>query len=279
MTGLRDAYRHAVATLRQGGVDGAERDARALLAHVCDCPADRVLLEGDRSLPPGVWDRLDRILAERVAGKPVARILGVRMFWGHPFEVTEDVLDPRPETELIVSLALEGRAPGNLLDLGTGSGVLAISLLGEFSTASGTATDISPDALAVADRNARRMKVDNRLTLIEADWWRGLSGQFDLIVSNPPYISAVEMADLSPEVANWDPKDALSPGGDGLGSIRAIAEGLDAHLAPGGRALIEIGAGQGKAAADILASGAHRLANVHADMDGRDRVVEIKQRG
>jgi len=203
----------------------------------------------------------------------VSRIIGRRMFWGRNFRITPHVLDPRPETETLVAEALAGPAPARLLDLGTGSGILAITLLAEWAQAEALASDLSPEALIVARSNAEDLGVADRLTLIEADWFSGIDARFELIVSNPPYIAAGEMDGLDPEVREHDPEIALTPGGDGLDAYRAIAAGAGARLAPGGRLLVEIGPTQGAQVTALFRAAGLVDVEVLPDLDGRDRVV------
>ncbi|MFB9148190.1 peptide chain release factor N(5)-glutamine methyltransferase [Roseovarius ramblicola] len=270
---LRAALASAQRALAEAGIEGAAGDARALVAEAAGVARDRLTLHLGDAMAPGARARLDAMLARRLAREPVARILGRRAFWGRDFAVTPDVLDPRPETECLVAEALAGPAPARLLDLGTGSGCLAVTLLAEVPGARGVATDISRAALAVASGNAARHGVAARLDLVEADWFDLVAGRFDLIVSNPPYIAEAEMAGLAPEVRGHDPRAALSDGADGLGAYRAIATGVRAHLAPGGRVLVETGAGQGPQVARLFADAGLAEVRILPDMDGRDRVV------
>jgi release factor glutamine methyltransferase len=203
----------------------------------------------------------------------VAQILGRRAFWGRDFAVSAAVLDPRPETETLIARALEGPAPASLLDLGTGSGILLVTLLAEWPDAHGLGTDIDGAALAVASENAARHGVAGRAAFREADWTVGLEERFDLVVSNPPYIPAADVEGLSPEVRDWEPRHALTAGPTGLEAYGRIAAGLAAVLAPGGRALFEVGVGQGAAVAALLREAGFGAMAVHADLDGRDRVV------
>ena len=174
---------------------------------------------------------------------------------------------PRPERNK------QGPAPERLLDLGTGSGILAVTLLAEWPAAEAVATDISPEALAVAGANAEAHAVSDRLTLAEADWLEGTEGSFDLIVSNPPYVAAEEMPGLAPEVRDHDPEIALTPGGDGLDAYRNLVPAAFAHLADNGRLMVEIGATQGPAVVALFEAAGYRDVTVLPDLDGRARVV------
>ncbi len=278
---LREVLAGGARVLAAAGVAGPARDARLLLAGVLGLEAGRLALEPERVLGAGEAARYEAAIAARAAGKPVSRILGRRAFWGRDFRITPDVLDPRPETETLIEAALALGPAGRLLDLGTGSGIIAVTLLCEWPEARALATDLSAACLDVAAENAARHGVGARLALRQADWFAGLTGgfggrfggRFGLIVSNPPYIRADEMAGLAREVREHDPALALSPGGDGLGAYRAIAAGLGAHLAPGGHVLLEIGPEQGGAVAALLASAGLEAIRVLPDLDGRDRVV------
>jgi len=217
-------------------------------------------------------EMFDIALSGRAARKPVSQILGRRAFWKHDFIVTPDVLDPRPDTETLVeaALALPWR---RVLDLGTGSGAILLSLLAARPGAAGTGTDVSDAALAVARRNAVQLGVQDRATLLRSDWFVAITGRFDLIVSNPPYIAADEMGTLMPEVRDHEPRIALTDEGDGLSAYRAICAGALAHLAPGGALIVEIGHRQGAAVAALFRDAGLSEVCVLPDLDGRDRVV------
>ena len=270
---LREALLEAARRLEAAGIDGAAGDARALLAEAVGIARDRLTLHLGDDLEPGAAERFAALIARRAAREPVAKILGRREFWGRDFAVTADVLDPRPETECLIAEALAGPKPLALLDLGTGSGILAVTLLAEWPEVRGVATDLSDAALAVAARNAARNGVAARLELIRADWFDGVTGVFDLIVSNPPYIAATEMAGLMPEVRAHDPRGALTDEAYGLSAYRAIAGGAGVHLHPGGRLMVEIGWTQGPEVADILRAAGFEAVAVLPDLEGRDRVV------
>ncbi len=276
---LREVLAEGARALAAAGVAGAARDARRLLAGVLGLEAGRFALEPERVLGAGEAARFEAAIAARAVGKPVSRILGRRAFWGRDFCITPDVLDPRPETETLIEAALALGQVGRLLDLGTGSGIIAVTLLAEWPEARALATDISPACLEVAAENAARHGVGARLALQRADWLAGLKGRFEMIVSNPPYIRADEMAGLACEVRDYDPTLALSPGGDGLDAYRAIAAGLGAHLAPGGHVLLEIGPEQGAEVAALLVRAGLERIRILPDLDGRDRVVLGKMPG
>lgn len=263
----------ATRALQAAGIEGAAGDARALLAVAMEVPRDRLTLHLGDDLDAAAAARFDKMVARRVARAPVAKIIGRRAFWGRSFEVTADVLDPRPETECLIAEVLRGPVPARLLDLGTGSGIIAVTLLADWPEARGVATDISAAALAVAERNAGRHGVGARLDLCLTDWFAQVTGVFDLIVSNPPYIAADEMPGLSAEVRDHDPEGALTDGGDGLSAYRAIASGAGAHLRPGGRIALEIGWQQGAQVRDIICAVGFAEVGVLPDLDGRDRVV------
>lgn len=267
-----EALRAAIARLTAAGVPDPARDARRLLAHALDLAPDRLSLHLPDRLTAAASARLDAALTARAARQPVSQITGHRAFWGRAFRVTRDVLDPRPETETLVALALE--APfSRVLDLGTGTGAILLTLLAERPGATGLGVDLSTAALDVARGNAQALGLSDRAELRQSDWFSAVAGAFDLIVSNPPYIAADEMTALSPEVRDWEPHLALTPGGDGLDAYRAIAAGVGAHLCPGGRLMVEIGPAQGAAVSHLFVRAGLENVAVHPDLDGRDRVV------
>jgi release factor glutamine methyltransferase len=263
------------AQARLGPVAGAQasREARLILGHVTGWSAARVATAGSEALPTRAADEAEAMLTRRLAREPLAQILGAWSFFGRDFRVTRDTLVPRPDTETLVEQAL-ARPFARMIDLGTGSGAIAVSLLAERPGADGLATDISPAALEVAAGNAARHGVEGRLRLLEADWWAGVEGRFDLVVSNPPYVTEADYAALAPEITRWEPRGALTPGGDGLSAYRAILAGLDAHLRPGGCCLVEIGAGQGAAVSALFRGAGLDAVAVHPDINGKPRVVE-----
>lgn len=270
---IDQTLRAAAKALAAAGIPDAAGDARYLLAHALGIGRDRLLLTGPEPMPEAAETQLAALLARRIAREPVTRIIGQRMFWGRAFTVTPDVLDPRPDTETVIAAALDGPAPARLLDLGTGSGAIAVTLLAEWPGSRGIATDISDPALAVATQNAQALGVASRLETIRSDWFNAVTGRFDLILSNPPYIAAHELADLSPEVRLHDPAIALSPGDDGLAPYRIIAAQAPAYLSAQGRVIVEIGWQQGADVTAIFQAAGWREIRLIPDMEGRDRVV------
>lgn len=270
---LAEALRAGAARLTAAGIEGAAGDARALLCHATGLAPGRLTLHLPDTLSPEAEERFGAALMARAARQPVAQIIGQRLFWGRSFRVTPDVLDPRPETEVLVAAALE--APfTRVLDLGTGSGAILLSLLADRPLTKGIGVDVSPAALAVAQGNATALGLAVQAELRLSDWFAAVPETgFDLIVSNPPYIADDEMVGLAPEVRDWEPHLALTPGGDGLDAYRAIAAGAGSHLAPSGRLMVEIGPTQGTAVTGLFRAAGLRDVAIRVDLDGRDRVV------
>ena len=267
-----DALRRAVPLLQEAGIEDGSRDARVLLAHALGIGHDRLTLKLPDEMTEPQEALYDAALKARLARQPVAQITGRRLFWGQSFRVTRDVLDPRPETETLVAEALT-QPFLKVLDLGTGTGCILLSCLKGMPMARGLGTDISEAALQVAVGNTRDLGLEAQARFRKSDWFANVTGAYDLIVSNPPYIAADEMPALAPEVRDWEPLQALTPGGDGLDAYRAIARGAGARLMPGGRILVEIGPTQGPAVAALFATAGLEGIRVLPDLDGRDRVV------
>ncbi|MCC6847966.1 MAG: peptide chain release factor N(5)-glutamine methyltransferase [Deltaproteobacteria bacterium] len=263
------------------GIASARLDAELLLAEVLGTDRIGVYLRFDRPLAGTEVDAYRALVKRRGGGEPVAHLLGRREFWSRSFVVTPDVLVPRPETELVVERALAaadaagGRArPLRILDLGTGSGALAVTLAAELPQADVTAVDASPAALAVAGRNAAALGVAARTRFLASDWTTALAAaaRFDLVVSNPPYVPSGDLADLPPEVRR-EPTLALDGGPDGLAAYRRIAAEAARVLAPGGALVCEVGAGQAAAVAALFEAAGLGAIGRFADLAGIERVV------
>jgi release factor glutamine methyltransferase len=272
MSTVRAALAAGAAQLRAAGVPDAAGDARHLMSLALGIGPDRLTLHLPDAIDPAAEAAFSRLLARRAAREPFSQIAGERLFWGRRFRVTRDVLDPRPETEILLAEAL--RAPfGRVLDIGTGSGAILLSLLADRPGATGVGTDASSAALAVAADNAAALGLADRAALVATDWAAGVAGPFDLIVTNPPYIAAAEFAALAPEVRDWEPGCALTDGADGLSAYRAILPAVPGLLAPGGRFLCEIGPSQGAAVSALARAAGLAAVRLLPDLDGRDRVV------
>jgi len=268
--------RRAARQLSLRGIETAALDARLLLQEATGMSHADIIAEPDMIPAPQALATFWNFM-ERCAGlEPVSRILGTRSFYGRDFTVNPAVLDPRADTETLVDAAvalMAGKNPIRLLDLGTGSGAIAITLLAEMPHATGVATDLSGEALAVASANARRHGVLPRLELLTANWFLGVAGQFDLIVSNPPYIPVDEIAGLSVCVRDYDPLGALDGGPDGLSAYHSIAAGAPIHMAPGAHILLEIGAGQETAVQDLFAAQGFAAERQYKDLAGYIRCL------
>lgn len=261
----------AAARLRAAGVADPGRDARILLAHAARIEAARVTLIAPEDLAPDIAERYEQLIALRAVRVPVSHLLGEREFYGRRFKVSREVLDPRPETEILIEAALADPYE-RVLDLGTGSGCILVTLLAERDATFGVGSDLSESACLQASANAVLHRVQDRAEIIQSDWFAGVDGQFDLIVSNPPYIALDEMPDL-PQELRHEPEMALSDGGDGLGAYRAIADAVMAHLSPGGRLLLEIGPTQAPAVMALLAQAGLTELRIVPDLDRRARVI------
>ena len=258
--------------LRAAGIADAAGDARRLMAACLGVDRGRLTLHLHDECEAASEAAFLALVEKRAAGAPVSHLLGYRDFYGRRFHVSSDVLDPRPDTETLVEAALA--VPfDEVLDLGTGSGCILLTLLAERAGATGIGTDLSAAALTVAQINAGALDVTGRCSLLESDWFAAVGGQYDLIVSNPPYIAADEMLALAPELAH-EPRGALTDEGDGLGAYRVIVPGASAHLRSGGWLMVEIGWQQGPAVQGLFQQAGFGQVAVLPDIDGRDRVVQ-----
>jgi release factor glutamine methyltransferase len=247
--------------------------AREVLARRAGMDWADLIARPDTPLPPDIRAQLARDLEHLSAGAPPGRVLGVRAFWGRDYALSPETLEPRPETEALIAVALDGPAPARILDLGTGTGCILISLLAAWPGAWGLGTDIAPGALRTARKNAITHGVSDRAALTASDWGAALAGRFALITANPPYIRAGDIAHLEPAVRAHDPHAALDGGADGLDAYRAIVVDIARLLSPGGRALLEIGYDQADAVVTIARGAGLRVGHVHTDLGGRPRVV------
>ena len=280
---LAAAFVTVAGTLREAGFETPELDARLLVCHAAGLSHEAFIAGARDALLTDAAARLEGAVARRLKREPVARITGVREFYGRRFALGPDALDPRPDTETLIEAALDLVAmkgwqekPLELLDLGTGTGCILVTLLAELPYARGVGIDLSPDALALAVVNARRHGVSLRASFIAANWLDATVGKFDLVLSNPPYIAAREIASLADEVAAYDPRLALDGGPDGFEAYRRIAAPARRGLAEDGKLLVEIGPAQSEAVTEIFAAAGltcDQTGGVRLDLAGRPRVL------
>jgi release factor glutamine methyltransferase len=272
MTTAAVAMAAATAKLRAAGVPDPARDARLLLAHAASVDAARVTLIAPEEIAPEISERYEHLIALRSVRVPVSHLVGERAFYGRGFKISHEVLDPRPETESLIEAALA--APfERVLDLGTGSGCILVTLLAERTQATGLGVDLSEGACLQASANAVLHGVADRLDIRQSDWFGAVDGRFDLIVSNPPYLAQDEMNDIAPELALHEPAMALTDGADGLSVYRLIAQHAQGYLSAQGRVLAEMGWQQGSAVRAIFEEAGWANVTILPDMDGRDRVL------
>lgn len=256
------------------------REANLLLANVLDWGEAGVLSRGERPVSKAATKRFRDLLNRRLAGEPIAYLLGEREFFGRSFAVDSRVLIPRPETEHLVEAAIESSLPPapRILELGTGSGCLAVTLACEIPRTRIVATDVSIGALAAAAGNIRRHEVDGHVTLLAADLITGIDLQvFDLVISNPPYVDPLDATGLSPEIVDFEPRRAVFAPGVGLSLISRLIDGAS-RMASGAHMLFEIGAGQARAVEQLLASSSLELFEIRPDLAGVARVVIARRR-
>lgn len=271
--------RAASSRLEAAGIETPAREARLLLAHASGLSGTRIMAYPEQTIDPAAASTFDHLVARRVQREPVSRILGTREFWSLDFVVTTATLDPRPDSETIVEAALD-RIPGKnaaitIIDFGTGTGCLLLALLSERPRAFGIGVDRSEAAARVAADNARRLGFADRAQFMVGDWADALAGSVDLIVSNPPYIPAGEIAGLEPEVRAHDPLTALVGGTDGLDPYRLLAPAVARLLRPGGAVVFEVGQGQADAVADLATAAGLVLQELRRDLGGIARAVVL----
>jgi release factor glutamine methyltransferase len=285
---LGAALRQATAQLRHAGVESAGDDARRLLAAILELSTAQILARPERPLSSDEAESVGRCIARRIAREPVSRILGERDFYGRSFAISPATLDPRPDSETLVTAALELAAsegwlarPLRILDVGTGSGCLLLTLLAELPGAVGVGTDTSVAALDVARTNAQRLGVAHRAQWLAADALEAVRGKFDILISNPPYIAAHQMAGLDPEVRCYDPSSALDGGADGLRFFRRLITRLGDAVVDGWTVL-EVGHDQADAVAALLSSTESAASagdiRFYRDVAGKRRCVAARAR-
>ena len=281
MSTIRELLARAQARLTAAGIESARADARILLAAATQRCAGEIVAGGEI---PTVEQAatFEMLLERRERREPVAYVTGQKEFWSLPFRVGPGVLIPRPETETLIEEAIrtfpDRTAPLQMLDLGTGSGCILIAALSEYPEAGGTGTDRSEAALEYARLNAANLGVRDRCRLKLADWNDGVTGGYDLIFSNPPYVGAGEIEALDPDVANHEPHSALTDGQDALSAYRALAPRIRSALNPSGWAFVELGAGQAAPVKTIFESGGLEVRRIAPDLSGIPRCIAATRR-
>ncbi|GLR83921.1 peptide chain release factor N(5)-glutamine methyltransferase [Bradyrhizobium iriomotense] len=282
---IESARRVLAARLRSAAIDEAEIEARLLVGAVLGLDLTGLITQAARRLKATEAAQLERYAQRRLVGEPVARILGSKEFWGLSFQLSDATLVPRPDTETVVELALEifrespvsGRAP-RIVDIGVGSGAILLALLHEIPDAFGVGTDVSLTALGTAKSNAAALGLADRSAFIACYYAAALAGPIDLIVSNPPYIPSGDIANLSVEVRDYDPRLALDGGNDGFDAYRALIPQAAQLLAPGGALVVEAGQGQARGIETLMAAAALEVERPpKADLAGVLRAVSARK--
>ena len=281
MDTLSKAVQIVTRRLQSAGVDQPRRDARLLVAEAIGGDIAETIADFERPLTATEQAGLDRMVGQRAARQPMSQITGTREFWSLEFKVSQHVLTPCPDSETLVEAVLGAvinpAAPLRLLDLGTGSGCLLLALLSELPAAYGIGVDISSPAVTSARANARTLGLSSRAAFVVGDWAGAMSGSFDIVISNPPYIPAGDIDALMPEVALYEPRGALAGGQDGYDAYRAIFPGLPAILAPAGIIALEIGAGMAQETLENAAHHGFMVVSRHRDLAGIERCLLLRR--
>ena len=275
MASLSDVLKKTRKLFRDRKLDNADLDARLLVEFFTSTTRKDEILNADFQVSEDALQWLDKAIVERLNGKPVYRIIGKREFYGIEFHLSADTLEPRDDTEALVDLVLpeirsiaDQYEEADIVDMGTGTGAIAIALLANVDGLKATAVDISEDALKTASLNAESARVADRFSSLKSDWFSGLSGEFDMIISNPPYIPESEISTLATEVKKYDPLRALSGGKDGLQFYRKLAEESRLFLKPHGMIAVEIGKGQEKDVIALFSENGFELKKTRKDLNG-----------
>jgi release factor glutamine methyltransferase len=285
-TSLAALHREARRRLSDAGVETPALDARLLVEHFSGTTRTQAIAEPGWPVDAALVEAVNQALQRRISGEPVHRILGFREFYGLRLDLSAETLEPRPDTETLVEAVLplvravvarEGRC--RILDLGTGTGAIALALLAAVPEATAIGVDISSDALATAARNASQLGLADRFMGFESDWFSKISGGYDVIVSNPPYINTIDVQNLQVEVRYFDPHQALDGGEDGLDAYRTIASQVGKYLEAGGSVAVEIGSTQKRDVANIFARAGFVVAEAFRDLAGNDRALTFEFAG
>jgi len=277
MLNVQEALNQSNDLLSKAGIETARLDARLLIEHALGLSPHESTLKSERLLRAEEYERLQVLMARRAKREPLAYIVAEREFWSLSFKVSPATLVPRPDSETVIETALANIPDRDtaltVLDLGTGSGCLLLSLLHELPGATGVGVDRCPEALKIASENAKQLSLSERASFVCADWSNGLSASFDIILCNPPYISYEDLETLMPEVLNYEPRHALSGGSDGLESYRAVASLISDMLHVNGKIIFEIGMSQAADVSKILIENGLQVIDNKKDLLGRPRCI------
>jgi release factor glutamine methyltransferase len=274
MSTLSDYLRDIEKRLSAAGIDNPKLDAQLLVGHVLTLDRTQMFAQAQRMLSADEIKHIDALIERRLKHEPVARIIGEREFWGLPFGLNEATLEPRPDSETLTEAALKhAKNAARILDLGTGTGCLLLSLLHELPNATGLGIDIAPRAVEQAQKNAERLELDDRAIFKTSNWLEGITGRFDLIISNPPYIPANDIPNLMPDVREFDPRAALDGGKDGLDVYRLLIPQLSNFLNPEGLVIFEVGQGQVQRVSEMFKSAGFQNVSIRNDLGGTARCV------
>ena len=269
----------ATERLTQAGIDQPRHEARLLLAHVTGLSKVHQIANPDHTIEGGAQRLFEQLIARREKHEPISHLTGKREFWSLPFNVSSAVLDPRPDSETLVEAALkifpDTESDFSVLDLGTGSGCLLLSILKHRPRARGVGVDISADALCVAVGNAEHLGLSKRAHFVRGDWGASLGGSFDLILCNPPYIRTADLATLAPEVVCFEPRTALDGGNDGLAAYRTLMPQLSLAMGSDSVVLLEIGAEQAPDITEIVNKYGLRVSQHYCDLAGTQRCFSV----
>ena len=272
---LKEVLADTTIKLSRSGIEGAARDARILTAYALQVPISELSLRINEQVSEKILSKLEKLILRRIDREPISKILGRREFWGRSFFINENVLDPRGDTETLIDFVIE-KPVKSVLDLGTGSGAIAVTLACEWKEVHVTAIDISEDALLLAKLNAEKFSVQSKIHFLKSDWFEAIKGHFDLIISNPPYIGLAEQDGLSAEVIKYDPEISLFAGRDGLAAYKRIIPSLPKFLNPDGLVLLEIGASQSNQVKNMMNLVGFIDTQIVKDLSGKDRLVAAK---
>ena len=271
MVSIATVLKESSHKLEEVSGNNSKREAEILLEF--SIKSQGKLFQLDHEISEDSYVFFKTLLEKRLKFQPISQIIGQRYFWKSKFLVTPDVLDPRPDTETLIEHTLSLGKFNRILDLGTGSGCILLSLLNEYKEANGIGIDISKKALNIAKKNADLLNLKHRASFKLGNWCENIAGKFDLIVSNPPYISEYEMTNLSKDVLNWEPRIALTPEGDGLEAYKYILNGAKKLLKPTGKLILEIGYNQRDDVSNLLKSNNYKNITFIKDINNKDRII------